>query len=61
MTLGWLNPDAGTWLTIWQVVVIGTCTLFAGLVLGASVGAVRDLRIMLRDLSDKGSAPNEDP
>ena len=31
----------------------------AGLVLGASVGAVRDLRIMLRDLSDKGSSSDD--
>jgi hypothetical protein len=61
MTVGWLLFDAETWLTVWQAVVIGTCTLFAGLVLGADVGAVRDLRIMLRDLSDKPSPLDEDP
>ena len=61
MMLGWLELGGETWLTIWKVVVIGTVALFAALVLGASVGAVRDLGHLLRDLSDKPSTPDEDP
>ncbi len=61
MMLGWFDLTGETWLTLWKVVVLGTVALFAALEFGASVGAVRDLGHLLRDLSDPPSAPDEDP
>lgn len=42
------------WLTTWKVVLLVVGVLFAGMGAVVSVGAVRDLFSMFRDLRHKG-------
>ena len=47
-----LAMSDAVWLTTWEWLIVGACLLFAGMAVVVSIGAVGDLRAMLRDLSE---------
>ena len=53
--------DGGGWVAVWTLVLLAACALFGGMGLIVSVGAVRDLIAMLRDLARKRDEPEHHP
>ena len=60
MIAGMLGAGGGAWLATWKLVLLAACVLFGGMGLVVSVGAVRDLIAMLRDLADRRDETEHD-